>query len=129
MLSIFFSCCSLIISVIGCSLSIYNFIEARTRKKFEKSCLLESRFLTIRTQENKIVSITFRFCLTNISDKSIVLQKIYFKHPAFNFGKKILIDQIRRNQFIFETENEFKSFFKIENHVLFLIQEKYCRLY
>lgn len=105
----FVSYCTLAISIISCLLSIYNFLELRSRRIFENKCLIESRFLIIKTKNDEIQSIIFRFCLTNISEKAVALRKIYFRFPALNKGKKILIDQIGETQFNFAKENEFKS--------------------
>lgn len=103
---------TLVISFIGCALSVYNFYEAHSRRKFENKCLVESRFLTIRTQKKRIVSITFRFCLTNISSEAVALRKIYFSHPALNRGKKVIIDQIGETDFDFAKADEFKAKYK-----------------
>lgn len=106
------SYCTLVIAVVGCVLSIYNFCESRSRRNFESKCLVESRFLTIRTQNREIQTITFRFCLTNISERAVALRRIYFVHPALNKGKKILIDQIGETRFDFAKESEFKLKYK-----------------
>lgn len=105
------------LSVVACALSVYNFYEARKRKAYEKKCLVECRFLTVRTKQQKIVSITFRFCLTNISSETVALRKIYFSHPAINKGKKLLIDQIAETYFEFAQEDEFKSIYKARKSV------------
>ena len=91
------------LSVVACALSVYN--------------LVECRFLTVRTKQQKIVSITFRFCLTNISSETVALRKIYFSHPAINKGKKLLIDQIAETYFEFAQEDEFKSIYKARKSV------------
>lgn len=103
---------SIIISIIGCIISIYNFLEIQSRKHFEKTCLLESRYLTIRKKDREIKSITFRFCLTNISNRTISLRKIYFSHPSINDGKAVLIDQIAKTNFDFAKSEDFKEIYK-----------------
>lgn len=108
----FVSYCTLVISIVGCVLSIYNFWESRSRRNFESKCLVESRFLTIRTQNGEIQTITFRFCLTNISERAVALRKIYFIHPALNKGNRIPIDQIGETFFDFAKESEFKLKYK-----------------
>ncbi len=102
---------TLAIAILGCALSIYNFIENRSRKRYEKSCLIETRYLTIWVKNGMITSIKYRFCLTNISNRTISLRKIYFSHPAINHGKKIEIDQIGEVKILFHAGN-----LKIKRH-------------
>lgn len=108
----FVSYCSIAIAIVGCAFSVYNFGESQSRRNYESKCLVESRFLTIRTRNGEIQTITFRFCLTNISMRAVALRKIYFIHPALNNGKRIPIDQIGETHFDFAKENEFKLQYK-----------------
>lgn len=103
---------AVVISAIACILNIISLIRVESRGKYERECIVESRFLTIRTNNGIPISITFRFCLTNISTNPIVLKEIYFQHPSFNSGKKILVDQIAKTQFDFTKQTEFNSTYR-----------------
>lgn len=112
MLEKILSLIALAVSVIACVLNIISLIRVESRGKYERDCIVESRFLIIRTNNGIPISITFRFCLTNISTNPIVLKEIYFQHPSFNSGKKILIDQIAKTKFDFTKQTEFNSTYR-----------------
>lgn len=102
-------------ALVGCALSIYNFISNVTRERSARSCLLKPRYFLIKIENNSIVSLLFRFHLSNISNQSILLKEISIVYPPLNHGRKIDIELIGKTKNII---NEGKIPFKIGSQSL-----------
>lgn len=95
---------TLVIALIGCLIGVLNFLFNVRQRKAERKCLINCRNLYVNICNLKIESIVFRFYLSNITDKSILLREIYLSHPLINNGERIYIDQIGEVKFLFSQD-------------------------